>query len=158
MDTTVVLILLPFIYITGMLFDDIVYRILRRRIKIIKDGVRKAMEKKNSTAGKRRKAVLPEDYSDETLANKSEVLYNAYEAKIRRVRIIASAIFNWPLLGLSIGINMDSTKPLLIPLIIATVSLTILSWYVWHGLYTRAYEFRLKAIDEVRGASVKSPK
>lgn len=161
-DTAFVLILLPFVYIIGMIFDDVVYRILRKRIKVIKDGARKAKEKKNNAAGalahKKAKTVNPEDYNDETLANKSEVLYNAYEAKIRRVRIIGAAIFNWPLLGLAIGLNLEITNPSLIPLSVLAVSLTILSWFAWHGLYTRAYEFRLKAIDEVRRADEKRAK
>lgn len=150
-DTAVVLPLLPFIYIVGMIFDDITYRVLRSRIKKIKDGVRLSWEKKKNKANNSSKnSANPDEYKDETLANRSEVLYNAYEAKVRRVRIVGSAIFNWPILGLSILANIGLTTPIMIPLLITTTVLTISSWLVWNGLYVRAYEFRLKAIDEIR--------
>lgn len=153
LDTSLVILLLPFMYIIGMIFDDITYRILRTRIANIKADVRKSREAKKNKAGgateSKRRGVSAADYKDETLANRSEVLYNAYEARIRRVRIIGSAIFNWPLLGLTIAINLGLKDPILIALSIATVTLTLFSWLVWNGLYIRAYEFRLKAIDEV---------
>ncbi len=142
-DTAILFLLLPFIYIVGMIFDDLAYRLLRSRIKAIKDKVLKS----GGTDVKKRNS---KDYKDETLARKSEVLYNAYEAKVRRVRIIGSAIFNWPLLGFAIALNIDFANPILIPLVISTIVLTISSWIVWNGLNTRAYEFRKKAIDEVR--------
>ena len=88
-------------------------------------------------------------YKDETIAFKSEVLYNAYEARVRRVRIIGAAIFNWPLLGFSLAINIDIGNRILIPLIITTIVLTILSWYIWNGLNNRAYKFRKNAIDVI---------
>jgi hypothetical protein len=47
-----VLLLLPFIYIVGMIFDDITYRILRPRIKIIKESVRRSWEKKKNKGNK----------------------------------------------------------------------------------------------------------
>lgn len=151
-DTAIVLLLLPFIYIVGMIFDDITYRVLRSRIKKIKDGVRLSWEKKKNKAIKSSgNNFNPDDYKDETLANRSEPLYNAYEAKVRRVRIVGSAIFNWPLLGIAILLNVGLASPIVIPMLITAIGLTIGSWLVWNGLYVRAYEFRLKAIDEIHG-------
>jgi hypothetical protein len=53
-------------------------------------------------------------------------------------------------LGISILINVGLASPIVIPLLITAVGLTIGSWLVWNGLYIRAYEFRLKAIEEIR--------
>lgn len=43
-------------------------------------------------------------FMDENIALKSPDLYSAYEARVRRIKIIAAAFFNWPLLGLSLCI------------------------------------------------------
>jgi hypothetical protein len=115
-----------------MIFDDITFRLLSPRISKIKKNV----------FGTR-------SYKDENIAYKSEVLYNAYEARVRRVRIIGAAILNWPLLGFALLINIGPGSALVIPLIIASVVLTILSWYIWNGLNNRAYKFRKNAIDVI---------
>jgi hypothetical protein len=131
-DATTLLLLLPFIYIFGMIFDDITFRLLAPRISGIK-----------------KKVFGSKSYKDENIAYKSEALYNAYEARVRRVRIIGAAILNWPLLGFALLINVGAEGPILIPVIIATAVLTILSWYIWNGLNNRAYKFRKNAIDVI---------
>jgi hypothetical protein len=132
-DATLLLLLLPFIYIIGMVFDDITFRILSSRISQIKKNVFGNSEK----------------YQDEKIAYRSEILYNAYEARVRRVRIIGAAILNWPLLGASLVVYLGPANPLLSVLAGATVVLTMLSWYIWNGLNKRAYKFRKNAIDVI---------
>ena len=131
-DATTLLLLLPFIYIFGMIFDDITFRLLSPRILKIKRNV-----------------FGSKSYKDENIAHKSATLYNAYEARVRRVRIIGAAILNWPLLGFALLINVGPGNLIVIPIIVTTIVLTILSWYIWHGLNNRAYKFRKNAIDVI---------
>lgn len=132
-DATLLILLLPFIYIIGMIFDDITFRLFNWRISQIKKNVFGTAEK----------------YEDERIAYRSEVLYNAYEARVRRVRIIGAAILNWPLLGVSLAFYLRPGDRLLSVLAAATVILTLLSWYIWNGLNNRAYKFRKNAIDVI---------
>lgn len=132
LDATIFFLLLPFIYMIGMIFDDVVYRLLSRRIAQIKKGI--------FGLGK---------YEDEAIAHNSEVLYNAYEARVRRVRIIGAAIFNWPFLGFSLLLHIGYETKYLFPILLTTVVLTALSWSIWNGLNNRAYKFRKNAIDVI---------
>lgn len=132
-DPAIFFLLLPFIYIIGMIFDDVAYRLLSRRIAQIK----------KSLFGSNK-------YEDESIAHNSEVLYNAYEARVRRVRIIGAAIFNWPLLGVSLLLHTGFKSTNLLPIILTTIVLTSLSWSIWNGLNNRAYKFRKNAIDVIK--------
>lgn len=132
LDPASLLILLPFLYIIGMVFDDVVYRMLSGRMIALKKEI-----------------FGSKKYPDESIAYESEVLYNAYEARIRRVRIIGAAIFNWPLLCIAFLLNIEFDLTVFLAIITTTVILTILSWSIWNGLNNRAYKFRKNAIDVI---------
>lgn len=132
LDPALLLFLLPFIYVIGMSFDYVAYSLLSRRIAQIKKSIFGSAK-----------------YADESIAQNSEVLYNAYEARIRRVRIIGAAIFNWPLLGISILLHTGIETPYFYPTIVSIIGLTVLSWSIWNGLNNRAYKFRKNAIDVI---------
>ena len=132
-DPAIFLLLLPFIYVIGMSFDYVAYSLLSRRITKIKRDI-----------------FGSNKYEDESIAHNSEVLYNAYEARIRRVRIIGAAIFNWPLLGVSILLHTGAAAVYLYPMIFLIIGLTTLSWAIWNGLNKRAYKFRKNAVDIIQ--------
>lgn len=126
-DPSLVLLSLPFIYLVGMTFDDIYFQALNRYRLEIKSKIK-----------------------DEVLAYFSETLYSAYEHRVRRVRIVGGAIFNWPLLGLSILLHIGF-KNYVISLLIVGISLVLssISFWIWRNLYKRAYKFRDKAGEVV---------
>lgn len=122
---------LPFVYLIGMLFDDIVHRPLDPLRRQIRDRI-----------------YDPKICKDELLAYASENLYGAYEARVRRIRVLGAAIFNWPLLGGAILLHISPTeRSQIIAVVSFTVVLSISSYLAWHNLYRRAYEFRRKAFD-----------
>lgn len=148
-DTTAVLLLIPFVYIIGMMADDLVFSVLKRGTEKIKKDV---------SVGKKSSSKEPEDKSnskdkkrdknsmDENIALKSPELYNAYEARVRRVKIIAAAIFNWPLLGLSLCIYFSNkSMSLIVTIAVISTILTATSYKIWQNLTRRAYSFREKA-------------
>lgn len=126
-------IALPFVYLLGMLFDSLVQFLLEPLRRLVR---KRAFDYKT---GK---------YFDELIAFKSSDLYDAYEARVRRVRVIAASIFNWPLLGLALLLNLGmalSTQTLSVALLSAALcALSVISWRV---LYYRAYKFRKNACD-----------
>jgi hypothetical protein len=129
------LLLLPIIYLLGMVVDDLAFGPLNKIRKSIQQSVFR-----NS-----------KNYMDEMIAYHSTELYQAYEARVRRVRILGAAIFNWPMLGLAILINVGSGNlPLSIFVVLATFILLVVSITAWKNLYKRAYEFRRKAIDVIK--------
>ena len=133
-NATAVLLFLPFVYLFGMLTDSLVQYPLDSSRKRIRDSLFKY-----------------ENYKDEYIALQSPELYTAYEVRVRRVRVIGAAIFNWPLLGLAlllhIGFN-NSTPALFV--IIGALALSLISVAIWRGLYFRAYKYRKNACDVIR--------
>lgn len=133
-DAAIALLLLPIIYLFGMLFDSLYQGLLNKeRLKI------------------RNRIIEYSKYKDELIALESATLYAAYEVRMRRIRVIGAAIFNWPLLAISILLNLgfrDTGKVVFI--ILAALLLTIASIITWRGLFERAYDFRKSAIDEIR--------
>lgn len=122
---------LPLIYLLGMLVDDLAFRPL--------NPIRKKI---------RGEFYNPNICKDELLAYASEELYSAYQARVRRIRILGAAVFNWFLIGLSLLIHIgEKTLSLLIPVIILTILLSYTSFITWKNLYRRAYEFRKNACD-----------
>ena len=133
-DAAAVLLLLPFIYLLGMLVDSIVHYPLEPFRKRIRDSI-----------------FQYDNYKDEFIAHSSPELYSAYEVRVRRVRIIGASIFNWPLLGVTALLHVGFTKPVVyVSVIASTLILCILSIIVWGGLYQRAYKFRKNACDVIR--------
>jgi len=125
------LLILPIIYLIGMIFDDLAYHPLKPISKKIKENIY------DSNACK-----------DELIAYESQVLYVAYESRVRRVRIVGAAIFNWPLLGMSIFLhigfeNLWHTNTT----IIISFILSFISYLTWKNLYRRAYKFRKNACE-----------
>ena len=86
LEPATVLLALPFAYLIGMLCDSTVQPLLEGPRKRIKAQYFNDKQK----------------YKDESIALKSPDLYTAYDARVRRVRILGTAIFNWPLLALSL--------------------------------------------------------
>lgn len=148
-DTTTILLLLPFVYILGMMVDDLVFSVLKRKTEKIKNEV---MSEKSTSEEKRtdikQKGSKNSDprFMDEKIALKSPDLYNAYEARVRRIKIIAAAFFNWPLLGLS-GCIYIGTQNIYatIAIILLSAIFMLISYRIWNNLTRRAYSFRKKA-------------
>ncbi len=133
-DAGFVLLLLPFVYLVGMLVDSIVHYPLEPFRKKIRDSV-----------------FQYDKYKDEFIAYSSPELYSAYEVRVRRVRIIGAAIFNWPLVGAALLFHIGFAQPIQSIFVIATtLILSLLSVITWRGLYKRAYKFRKNAIDVIR--------
>lgn len=133
-DAAIALLLLPIIYLLGMLFDSLYQGLLNReRLKI------------------RNRIIEYPKYKDELIALESPTLYAAYEVRMRRIRVIGAAIFNWPLLAISILLNIglrDTGHVVFI--LLSTLLFTTASIITWRGLFERAYDFRKSAIDEIR--------
>jgi len=141
-DAAVFLLLLPFVYLIGMLTDSTVYYPLEPFRKKIRDSI-----------------IDYDKYKDEFIAYSSPELYSAYDVRVRRVRIMGAAIFNWLLLGvailLQIGFN-DVYQSVFV--IIITLLLSLFSAITWRGLYKRAYKFRKNACDTIRAGIAKPMK
>ena len=128
-NPAIVLLLLPFFYLIGMIFDDIAFRPLNASRKRIQNNVFKG-----------------EVLKDELLAYASEGLYDAYEMRVRRVRIIGAGIFNWPLLCFAILLHMEGSYWYYQLIIISlAILLSAISLIIWKNLYKRAYKFRKNA-------------
>jgi hypothetical protein len=138
------ILFLPFAYLLGMLFDSLVQVILDRYRKRIRDLFFYGNYEK---------------YKDEFIAFTSPTLYSAYEVRVRRVRILGAAIFNWPLLTLSLLLffRFSNLKENLI-IIVTGILLTAASMYAWKSLYARAYKYRRNACDVIRDETVKPKK
>lgn len=133
-DAGVVLLSLPMVYLLGMLVDGIVHYPLEPFRKSIRDSI-----------------FEYERYKDEFIAYASPELYAAYEVRVRRVRIMGASIFNWPLLGTALLLNLGFSRPVLsFSVVTSSLLLCILSVIVWRGLYQRAYRFRRNACDVIR--------
>lgn len=134
LDPAGVLLLLPIVYLLGMLFDSAFQNILDPYRKNIRDRLFKY-----------------ENYKDEFIALESPELYAAYEMRVRRVRVIGAAIFNWPLIGITTIIHIGLGNIYNAIFVLASsVALCLLSIYSWHGLYQRAYKFRKNSCDIIR--------
>ena len=134
-DPADVIVALPFVYLLGMLFDDLSFRLL--------DGMRKKI---------RNKIYISEVYKDEVIAFASEQLYTAYEARVRRIRVIGAAIFNWPLIGGAALLYIDLANWIQTTSVISfSLLLCLLSYLSWMNLYARAYKFRKNACDIIFG-------
>ncbi len=121
--------LLPLVYLVGMTFDQVFYRLLSKQ----KDKIKKL-------------AFQGRDYPDEYLALNHAELYNAYEVRVRRIRIVGAAVFNWPLLALAILLHTGmSTFWHAASIFVANAVLGYTSYFTWAVLYRRAYEFRATA-------------
>ncbi len=131
-DPATVLLILPLIYINGMLFDELTFRPLNSIRERIQHDVFKAKAPK-----------------DELLAFTSQSLYTAYEMRVRRVRIIGASIFNWPLLCMSILLHVENWAYKTM-LIVLGISLSAISFHVWKKLYYRAYKFRKNAFEVIK--------
>ena len=133
-NASLIVIALPFIYLIGMLFDSLAAYLLERFRRQI-----------------RSKIFDHENYKDELIAFESPSLYDAYEARIRRVRVIGAAIFNWPLFGISLLLNLRLTSSTQIFFIsVGSSAMCIFSILAWRILYKRAYQFRKNACDIIR--------
>jgi hypothetical protein len=134
-SATALVLLLPFVYMIGMLFDSIVQLL----ISPVRNGIRK-------------KVIKDEDCSDEFLAYRSPTLYEAYDARVQRVRVIGAAILNWPLLGIALvvylGYGWWSAQSIVIYAVCGVLALTSVYGSVY--LYFRAYKFRRAACREIR--------
>jgi hypothetical protein len=129
-----VFLVLPFAYLIGMLCDSTVQPLLERPRKHIKANYFGDEDK----------------YKDELIALKSPDLHAAYDARVRRVRILGTAIFNWPLLAFSLLVYLGSMFSLQSLVIVAFGTLfTVLSVIAWRGLYRRAYRYRKNACDVI---------
>lgn len=133
-DAAYFLFLLPLFYLIGMIFDDISFQPLAPLKKKIQKSVYKT-----------------EHYNDEFIAFHSKELFSAYEAKVRRIRILGAAIFNWPLLGISTLLYID-TSNLWYVFYVAFISavLCLTSFTSWKNLYKRAYVFKKEASEVIK--------
>lgn len=133
-NASLIVVALPFIYLLGMFFDSVsayLLEPLRRKI--------------------RSKIFEYEKYKDEFIALESPSLYDAYEARIRRVRVIGAAIFNWPLVGITSLLNLHLTSLTQFLFIsLGSLVMCLLSILTWRVLYMRAYQFRKNACDVIR--------
>jgi len=143
---------LPFIYLIGMLADSLAFIPLNRFRQHIQNDVFSAGTK--GEHGNSAKHVP--DYRDEYIALHSNELYNAYEVRVKRVRVIGAAIFNWPLIGIGTFLMLGATFTLQSAfLLLVSVLLAALSALTWNELYRRAYKFRKNAIDFIRMEDLK---
>jgi hypothetical protein len=132
-DPAIAVVFLPIIYLIGMLFDDITFQPLDYFRKKIRD-----------------KIYDSEKYKDEVLAYSSSELYSAYESRVRRVRVIGASIFNWPLLGFALLLQVGFSNQYQTASIgIISILLAVFSGMTWKSLYIRAYNFRKKACDVI---------
>ena len=89
-------------------------------------------------------------YTTEFIAYHSEQLYSAYEVRVKRLRILGAAIFNWPLLGVALLVYFGFTNwAYSIYIVIVSITLCVVSFIAWRNLYRRAYNFRKKACDAI---------
>ncbi|MBM4031792.1 MAG: hypothetical protein FJ291_08415 [Planctomycetes bacterium] len=130
-DAGLVVVVLPFAYLIGMIVDDAVHKILDPMRRAIRDQILDATL-----------------YKDELLAYRSERLYEAYESRMRRVRILGTAIFNWPLLGAAALAHVGFARWVPSLTIVAICGLLSVGSYLGcRSLYRRAYLFRKNACD-----------
>lgn len=130
-EASKILLLIPFVYLLGMIVDDLIFHPLNNQRKKIQESIYNA-----------------DVCKDEMIAFESEVLYSAYESRVRRVRIIGAAIFNLPLLGFSVLLHIGLDNPtIVIMTIAASLILCWVSYITWKNLYRRAYKFRKNAWD-----------
>src|SRR5262249_55736600 len=134
-SATALVLLLPFVYMIGMLFDSVVQLL----ISPIRNGIRENVLK-------------GEDCPDEFLAYRSPTLYEAYDARVQRVRVIGAAIINWPVLGSALVLYLHtgwwSLQSAAIYAVCGILMLTSMYGSVY--LYFRAYKFRRAACREIR--------
>jgi len=138
-----IVIALPFVYLLGMLFDSLVQYLLEPLRRLVR---RRAFDYRTGR------------YLDELIAFKSSELYDAYEARVRRVRVIGASIFNWPLLGLALLLNLNrsiSAQTIFVALL--SGALCVLSIISWRVLYYRAYKFRKNACDIIAANAAAMP-
>ena len=77
-DAAFILLGLPFVYILGILFDEITFRPLNPfRNRILKEVFASSICK------------------SELIAFSSQELYAGYEIRVKRIRILGAGIFNW---------------------------------------------------------------
>ena len=135
-DATQALLALPLVYLLGMLFDSLTQRSLNPMRKKIRDGLFNYADL---------------TYRDEYIAIGSPELYSAYEVRVRRVRVIGAAIYNWPLLGVATLLHLGfSHIGRSVFVVVSALVLGFVSIIVWRSLYRRAYKFRKNACDVIR--------
>lgn len=128
------LLLVPFIYILGMIIDN-VSQFLLNPIRIL--------IKNRQLAGI--------DCPDEFIGYHSITLYQAYEWRTRRARIPGSALVNWLFLGSSILLYVGPENSYLFRIVlIASAACVLLTAFTWIELYKRAYRFRRNACETIR--------
>jgi hypothetical protein len=142
-DAGVIIIALPFVYLLGMLVDSLA--------QVVISPLRRSISRRvfGGESGA---------YQDEFIARNSATLYNAYEARVQRVRIVGAAIFNWPALGAAVlvylGFNLLSPVDWLDIRFIfvagAALVLCAISIFATQQLYYRAFNFRKNACDVIR--------
>ena len=141
-DAPKAFLLIPIVYLLGMIVDDLVFHPLNSQRKKIQE-----------------KIYDSEICKDEMIAFESDALYSAYESRVRRVRIIGAAIFNFPLLGISILFHLGFKNLTLSGLIIfISFILCVTSFLTWKNLYSRAYKFRKNAWEIIMNEKKKKKK
>lgn len=136
-------LLIPFIYLIGLLMDSVSQLLLRQFRKLIS---RMAL-KKAGIAGN--SADISQ--TDEAIAVASPTLYAGYDWRMRRSKVVGAAIFNWIALGatvLTIVGAVDSPTALVVE--IATLALAALSVFSWIDLTSRAYAYRSRALRVIQ--------
>ena len=134
-------ILLPFVYVVGLVVDYASHTLLKPLRLLI-----------------RRRVLATGDIgqNEAYLALESTSLYAAYEQRTRRIRIVGAAIFNWPLLGAALLLSIGAhDSPQLRAVVIATAICTILSVATWVGMYRDAYKFRQNAVKIIRDRGIR---
>lgn len=147
LDFAGIVAFLPFLYLIGMLADSLAYIPLNRFREKIQNTVFSA----NTKTQPNESSSTPTDYRDEYIALHSAELYNGYEVRVKRVRVLGAAIFNWPLVGIGTFLNLGATISVQsLFLLVSSFVLGVLSALTWRELYKRAYKFRKNAIDFIR--------
>jgi hypothetical protein len=127
-----VIVLLPFTYVLGMMTD----RVSQLYVWPLRVLIR------NRIFG----STVP--CTDEYIARVSPDLYYAYDSRMRRIRVIGTSVINWPLLGLAILVELNTTTTLEARTVeFGAVLLSALSLLAFLDLTRRAYQFRKRACE-----------
>lgn len=157
-----ILLFLPFAYLLGITVDSVMYPLLDRKRSSIKNEIFGISPKQRQKDGAPDVPSIPPASSaniackDEFIALVSPELYDAYESRVRRVRILGTAIPNWLFLAGALVYYYTVHYPIsydvdywIFPALVGTTgaTLSILSFTSWKGLYRRAYKFRKNACE-----------
>jgi hypothetical protein len=134
-----VVILLPFTYVLGMLLD----RVSQLYVWPLRLLIR------NRIFG----STVP--CTDEYIARVAPDLYYAYDSRMRRVRVVGTAVINWLLLGLAVLVELNTTTTLEARTVeFSSVALSVLSLLAFLDLTRRAYQFRKHACEAVSSTPI----